>query len=518
MIVSYYDIGQITEITAGKFIGQRTDYKIKHLLIDSRKILHAQVSIFFALQGERHDGHEYIAELYDRGVRCFVVSQKVKNTDHFSEANFIQVKDTLNALQTFSSHHRLQHDIPVIGVTGSNGKTIVKEWLHELMVNDKKIVRSPKSYNSQVGVPLSVWQMQSHHELAIIEAGISKPGEMEKLEAIIKPTIGIFTNIGAAHSEGFKSSAEKAEEKLKLFKDSEVLIYCRDYPEIHEGIQKAGLADKEGLELFSWSSKGEAQLKITGVDKQQSSTIIKADYRGKSKTISLPFIDEASIENAIHCWSLLLFWNYDDVVIAERFLRLTPVAMRMELKEGINNCSVINDTYNSDLGSLEIALDFLNQQKQYKKKVVILSDILQSGKSEEVLYERVAELLSKKGIDRFMGIGEAISRQSRQFTTGGMFYESTEDFLSKYSAGLFHDEIILLKGARQFTFEQISRVLQQKAHETVLEVNLDAIIHNLNVFRSKLNPGTKIMAMVKAFSYGSGRYEIANVLQFHRID
>ena len=518
MIVSYYDIEQITDILDGKFIGNRADYKIKYLLIDSRKILHAQASLFFALRGERHDGHEYIAELYDKGVRCFVVSEKVGNTDHFSEANFIQVKNSLAALQTFSGYHRQQHDIPVIGITGSNGKTIVKEWLHQLMVNDKKIVRSPKSYNSQVGVPLSIWQMQSHHELAIIEAGISEPGEMERLEAIIKPSIGIFTNIGTAHSEGFENQEGKIEEKLKLFADSESLIYCRDYPAIEEWIQRAGLKDKKGLALFSWSTKLEADLHISKIDKQQSETIISAYYLGNLRSITIPFIDDASIENAVHCWALMLLWKYEDALISERFLELTPVAMRMELKEGINNCSVINDTYNSDLGSLEIALDFLNQQKQFKNKVVILSDILQSGKSEEVLYERVAELLSKKGIDRFMGIGEAISRQSEQFTTGGSFYQSTEDFLSKYSPGLFHDEIILLKGARPFRFEQISRALQQKAHETVLEVNLDAMIHNLNVFRSRLKPGTKIMAMVKAFSYGSGSYEIANVLQFHRID
>lgn len=518
MIVSFYTVSQITEAVGGKFIGNRSDYKIKHLLIDSRKILHAQASIFFALDGERNDGHQFIAELYDKGVRCFVVSQKVKNTDHFSEGNFIEVKDTLGALQAFSHHHRAQYDIPVLGITGSNGKTIVKEWLHQLMVADKKIARSPKSYNSQVGVPLSIWQMQSHHEMAIIEAGISQPGEMERLERIIKPTVGILTNIGSAHSEGFENNEEKVAEKLKLFSGCEVLIYCRDYEPIEAGIREAGMANKKDLELFSWSMKDEARLRITGVEKRETETQIEAEYEGNSKSISLPFTDDASIENAIHCWSLMLLWKYEDKVVTERFAMLTPVAMRMELKEGINNCSVINDTYNSDLGSLEIALDFLNQQKQFKKKVVILSDILQSGKSEEVLYGRVAELLSKKGIDRFMGIGEAISRQSAQFTTGGSFYKSTEDFLSKYSPGRFHDEIILLKGARQFKFEKITRVIQQKAHETVLEVNLDAIVHNLNVFRSKLKPGIKIMAMVKAFSYGSGSYEIANVLQFHRID
>ncbi|MBL4755344.1 MAG: bifunctional UDP-N-acetylmuramoyl-tripeptide:D-alanyl-D-alanine ligase/alanine racemase, partial [Flavobacteriales bacterium] len=426
MEVTYYNIARITKIVGGKFVGKRSDFKIKYLLIDSRKILHAQASLFFALNGERHDGHEYIAELYDKGVRCFVVSQKVKNTDHFSKANFIQVKDTLDALQKFCGAHRQAFDMPVIGVTGSNGKTIVKEWLHQLMVDDKKIVRSPKSYNSQVGVPLSIWQMQSHHEIAIIEAGISEPGEMQRLEAVIKPTIGIFTNIGAAHSEGFENLEEKVFEKLKLFDKSEVLIYCKDYEAIEQGIKQGALDEENGLKLFSWSTKVEATLTITQIEKGQSATVISGKYLGQSRSFTLPFTDDASVENAIHCWAYLLLSKYEDAVIAKRFLSLAPVAMRMELKEGINNCSVINDTYNSDLGSLEIALDFLNQQKQFKKKVVILSDILQSGKSDEVLYERVAELLSKKGIDRFMGIGEAISRQSAQFTTGGSFYRSTE--------------------------------------------------------------------------------------------
>jgi len=519
MIISSYSIKQITEKVKGKFIGNSDEYKIKYILIDSRRILHAQASVFFALPGERHNGHEFIAELYDKGLRCFVVSQKVLNTDHFPEGNFIIVKDTLKALQGLCALHRAQFDIPVIGVTGSNGKTIVKEWLHQLLHQDKKVVRNPKSYNSQVGVPLSIWQMKSHHELAIMEAGISVPGEMECLQKIIAPTIGIFTNIGFAHDEGFENRTQKIDEKLKLFAESEVLIYSKDYPEIENGIKDSiCLSDNKRLKFLSWSTKENADLSVREITRDLKRTDIEATYKRHSKTISIPFSDDASIENAIHCWALLLYLGCDDKLISERFEGLAAVAMRMELKEGINNCTIINDAYNSDLGSLEIALDFLNQQKQHKRKVVILSDILQSGKSEEVLYQQVSELLSKKGIDRFMGIGEAISRQSEQFIIGGSFYQSTDDFLNKCSPSFFRDEIILLKGAREFKFEKISRLLQQKAHETVLEINLDAIVHNLNVFRSKLNPSTKIMAMVKAFSYGSGSYEVANVLQFHRMD
>jgi len=519
MVNSLYSIKQINDKVNGKFIGNSDEYKIKYILIDSRKILHAQASIFFALSGENHNGHEFIAELYDKGIRCFVVSQKISNTDHFPEGNFIQVKDTLTALQDLCADHRAQFDIPVIGVTGSNGKTIVKEWLHQLLHLDKKVVKSPKSFNSQVGVPLSVWQMQSQHDFAIMEAGISLPGEMKLLQKIISPTIGIFTNIGFPHDEGFESRAQKIDEKLMLFKDSELLIYSRDYSEVEKGIKDSKcLAKNKRLKLLSWSTKKDADLNVRKTTKGLNKTGIKATFKGDVKTVSIPFIDDASIENSIHCWAILLYLGYADQIISELFADLSPVAMRMELKEGINNCTIINDFYNSDLGALEIALDFLNQQKQYKKKVVILSDILQSGKSEEALYQQVSELLSRKGIDRFMGIGEAISRQSEQFIIGGSFYPSTEDFLKKCSPSFFHDEIILLKGAREFKFEKISRLLQQKSHETVLEINLDAIVHNLNVFRSKLNPNTKIMAMVKAFSYGSGSYEVANILQFHRID
>ncbi len=512
-----YTISTIASVVNGEIIGSNSKSPvIKNLLIDSRKLSNAETSLFFAIKGERHDGHAYIIDLYENGNRNFVVSSLPKNTSSFTDTNFILVKDTLLALQQLCAYHRKQYNIPVIGITGSNGKTIVKEWLFQLMREDKNIVRSPKSFNSQVGVPLSVWQMSEEHDLGIFEAGISKPSEMKMLETIVQPTIGLITNIGQAHDENFENQKQKTGEKLKLFLKSEVLIYCKDYVLIHDEITN----DKalNDLKTFTWSKRLRADLLIGRISKTDSDSEIQAVFKNNFISISIPFIDEASIENAIHCWAMMLYLGYENTVIAERMRYLSPIAMRLELKEGINNCSIINDTYNSDLGSLAIALDFLNQQKQHPKKTIILSDILQSGQKDETLYREVAELIHKKGISRIIGIGEGISGQANQFNIEKNFYKSTSDFLQQFNNSFFEDETILLKGARIFGFEAISKVIQQKAHETVLEINLNSIVHNLNYYRSKIKAETKIMAMVKAFSYGSGSFEIANILQFHRVD
>jgi len=511
-----YTLSEISQIVEGKLHGTHPENPVRQLLIDSRKLTVAETSLFFAIKGERHDAHRFIPELYAKGLRNFAVTALPQSLYELPEANFIVVSDTLKALQTLCAHHRKQFSIPVIGITGSNGKTIVKEWLYQLLREEKNIVRSPKSFNSQVGVPLSVWQMNSEHELALFEAGISRPGEMGKLEKIIKPTTGIFTNIGQAHSENFSSLREKVKEKLKLFTDVQALIYCKDYPEIHESI-KADEALKDA-QLLNWSKKTSATLLIGKITKSDSDTEIQGVYNNDFLSIKIPFTDNASVENAIHCWLFMLYSGHENKEIAERMLLLSPVAMRLELKEGINNCSVINDSYNSDLGSLAIALDFLEQQKQHPKKTLVLSDILQSGKNEESLYREVAEMVERKHVNRLVGIGEAISRQKDLFNIEKEFYPGTKEFLKAFTNAMFSNETILLKGARVFGFENINNVLQQKTHETVLEINLNAVAHNLNYFRSILKPETKIMAMVKAFSYGSGSYEIANVLQFHRVD
>ncbi len=512
-----YTVSQISSIINGTTHGNgNSESVIKILLIDSRKISNAETSLFFALKGERHNGHDYVADLYENGIRNFIVSYLPENLNHFNDCSFILVFDTLIALQQLSTFHRQQFNIPVIGITGSNGKTIVKEWLYQLMREDRNIVRSPKSFNSQVGVPLSVWQINEEHNFGIFEAGISKPNEMRMLANIIKPTIGIITNVGQAHDENFENQQQKTEEKLKLFISSELIIYCKDYTLIHTEITNSKAFQE--TKTFTWSKKLRSDLLIGRITKTDFDTEIQAVCKNDFISISIPFTDEASIENAVHCWAVLLSLGYENRNIAERMRYLSPVAMRLELKEGINNCSIINDSYNSDLSSLIIALDFLNQQKQHPKRTLVLSDILQSGQTDVSLYKEVAELIHKKGISRLIGIGEGISSQQSQFNIEKSFYKSTNEFLNHFNTSFFKDETILLKGARAFGFEAISKVIQQKAHETVLEINLNSLVHNLNYFRSKISSETKIMAMVKAFSYGSGSFEIANILQFHRVD
>lgn len=505
-----------TVIDAELILGNEHHPGIMFLETDSRKVSNPNQSLFFAIAGERRDGHHYIPELFAAGVVNFVVTKREAVIEGIP-ANFLVVKDSLKALQLLAAWHRNQFSIPVIGVTGSNGKTIVKEWLYQLLRENYHIVRSPKSYNSQIGVPLSVWQITSDDNLGLFEAGISKPGEMVELEKMIRPTIGIFTNIGSAHDENFSNQEEKIKEKMLLFANVNKLIYCRDYQQIHEVVTNSGILNPS-VSVFTWSKKARADLQVGRIARSEHETEVQAIYKNSFLSIRIPFTDDASIENAIQCWALLLLLDVSNDVIEQRMELLSPVAMRLEMKEGINNCSVINDSYNSDLGSLTIALDFMNQQKQHRKRTIILSDILQSGKDEVQLYQQVANLLQQKEVHRLIGIGPAISRQKEVFELDKIFYPDTESFLRELNYNSFGNETVLIKGARSFGFESISRALQQKAHETVLEINLNAVVHNLNLFKSRLKPETKLMVMVKAFSYGSGSFEIANVLQFHRVD
>jgi alanine racemase len=512
-----YSISEIAKIVKGELIcSSAGDIAVKHLLIDSRRLVSPDNSLFFAIVTKRNNGHKYIDELFEKGVRNFVVSEPIIDETVMKSSNIIKVKNTLAALQALGAFHRKKFSIPIIGITGSNGKTIIKEWLFQLMCDDKKIVRSPKSFNSQIGVPLSVWQIEHEHELGIFEAGISETDEMDKLQAIIQPTIGIFTNIGQAHAENFIHTNQKIAEKLKLFTKVKTLIYCTDHLEIKERLFQT--ENLKNIKSFTWSYKASADLVVKKFTRQNHKTTIEGTFKNQKVQITIPFTDEASVENAIHCWAVMLFFEYDNETIAHRMSLLSSVALRLELKEGINNCSVINDSYNSDINSLSIAIDFLNQQQQHRKKTIILSDILQSGRDEDDLYGEVAELLTEKKIDRLIGVGKAISRQKDKFNLEKTFYNSTADFVKDFPFSEFHDETILLKGARIFKFEKIGKALQQKAHETVLEINLNGLVHNLNYYRSLLNPETKLMAMVKAFSYGSGSYEIANILQYHQVD
>ena len=513
-----HSISQITTVLNAELQDESLikDMSVTQLLIDSRNLAGANGVMFIALKTNNNDGHRFIKELYEKGVRIFLVNTEFINTGDYKDAAFIKVKDTLVALQQLATWNRKQFDIPVIAITGSNGKTIVKEWLYQLLSPDKNIVRSPLSYNSQVGVPLSVWQIDSMYQLGIFEAGISQPGEMEKLETIIEPNIGIFTNIGEAHGANFKDTQEKVEEKMKLFKHVNTLIYCRDYKNIDHALKYN--STYAGLRFFTWSAKTDADVKITNMNQGTGSTTINALFKGQKISITIPFSDDASIENAMNCWAYMLFAGYENITIAERMNGLQPVAMRMEMLKGINNCTLINDSYNSDINSLSVALNFLHRQEQHSRKTIILSDITQSGKDEKELYGKIAAVIQAKPPTRLIGIGESISKNAGLFTLEKTFFKNTADFLNHISDFNFHDEAILLKGARSFEFEKISRVLQEKAHETVMLINLASIAHNLAYYRSLLKPPTKIMAMVKAFSYGSGSFEIANTLQFHHAD
>ncbi len=520
-----YTITEAASILKGTLVLNENDNQtFRYLLTDSRQIGVAGESLFFAIKGDRHDGHLYINDLIRKGVKNFVVSDIPISQN--KEVNFIVVENTLDALQQLASFHRKKFNLKTIGITGSNGKTIIKEWLYQLLQPDFNIIRSPKSFNSQTGVPLSVWQINNEHNLGIFEAGISTSGEMQKLEKIIEPEIGVFSNVGEAHSENFTSLDVKIQEKLLLFQHSKTLIYCKDYSGIHNAVMQSEYF-KNGLKCFTWSRRIKSDLQIGRIEKQNNSSTIQGIFQQQFIRIEIPFTDDASIENAIHCWAMLLFLEIEQEIIAERMMLLSPVAMRLEMKQGINNCSIINDSYNSDLGSLQVALDFLNRFQQHNntgvtntvlRKTVILSDILQSGRNEDQLYGEVAEMIHSKKIDRLIGIGPAISRHADLFKTDKAFFASTEKFIEQYSSGLFANEIILLKGARVYGFEHISRLLQQKGHETILEINLTSMIHNYNFYKAKLKPETKIMCMVKAFAYGSGSYEVANTLQFYRVD
>lgn len=517
--LAFSDIAVILDVKPGHL---HSDPVIESLLTDSRKLLLPAGTLFFAIDGPLIQAENFIAPLYKKGVRCFITGKNIQSSTlkECPEGNFLQVENVLKALQKISAHHRHRYQYPVIGITGSNGKTIVKEWLYQLLNEKYNIVRNPKSYNSQVGVPLSVWNMNASHTLGIFEAGISMRGEMEMLQSIIDPEIGVFTYIGEAHSEGFKDVHEKIKEKLQLFINSNVIIYCADEVALPESIISFKQTTNKNIRLFSWSRKEPADLFINKIEKQHTGATIFCRYLQEEFNFMIPFTDDASIHNAITCSCVLLYLNIHTATLASNISQLRPVEMRLELKEGINNCSIINDSYSADINSLSIALDFLVQQQQHIKRTVILSDILQSGQSENDLYNNIASILDLKELFRFIGIGKQISAHANAFEKikDKVFFDSTDDFLKHIHALHFNHETILLKGARVFRFEKISHALEQKMHETVLEINLNALRNNLKNYKQLLNKDVQLMAMVKAFSYGSGSYEIASLLQHAAVD
>jgi len=482
--------------------------EIDTISIDSRSLQNNEKTLFFALVGINNDAHKYINDLIGKGVRHFVVTHIPEGLE--GKANFLIVQNTLEALQKIAAYYRSLFSFPIIGVTGSNGKTIVKEWLNFLLSPDYNVIRSPKSYNSQVGVPLSVLAINEQHNLGIFEAGISTVSEMEKLQKIIQPTIGILTNIGSAHDEGFENLESKIKEKMLLFSKSEVVIYQKN-----NWVEQSILPQTKA---FSWSFEDEtATVFISKKEHTHEHSLIEYRYKENVSTLQIPFVDDASIENVVSCLLVLLYLEYDAKTIQNRIELLYPIEMRLKVKTGINNCSLIDDSYSSDFQSLKIALDFLENQKQHQKKTVILSDIFQSGLSNEVLYSKVSELIISNKIGRFIGIGETISTLKNKLPKA-IFYKDTNEFLVDLESLSFENETILIKGARSFQFEEIVSALAEKTHETMLEINLNAISHNFNFFKAKLNPQTKMMAMVKAFGYGSGGFEIAKLLEHHKVD
>jgi alanine racemase len=505
-------IDNIEKILHAKRFGDSIKGIIDTISIDSRSLQNNKNTLFFALVGPNNDAHIYISSLIDKGVQHFVVNHIPEGLS--DKATFFVVENTLDALQQFAAHHRSQFKFPIIGLTGSNGKTIVKEWLNFLLSPDFNIIRSPKSYNSQVGVPLSVISINDKHNLGIFEAGISKMNEMEKLEVIIKPTIGIITNIGSAHDEGFEDLEKKIKEKLKLFKHSKLIIYQKnkDIDIVLSSIPTIGVRG-----LLSWSYSDETADVYVVKKVFDDKTMLQIRYNRDNFEIQIPFLDEASVENAITCLMVLLSFKYDIKTIQNRMEWLYPVEMRLKVKNGINNTTLIDDSYSSDFQSLKIALDFLESQKQYQNKTVIISDIFQSGLSNEELYSKVSQLITSNKIKRVIGIGETISAFKHKFTNCVSF-KNTADFFLNLNYLNFNNETILIKGARHFQFEEIVAALEEKTHETVLEINLNSISHNLSFYKSKLKPTTKMMVMVKAFGYGNGGFEIAKLLEHHKVD
>ena len=488
-----------------RFAETKPQTGIDNVSIDSRSLQNNSGTLFFALTGQNRDGHYYIPELINKGVINFVVTHIPAEAE--GRANFLVVNNTLQALQDFAVYYRQLFHFPVIAITGSNGKTIVKEWLNYLLSPDYNIIRSPKSYNSQVGVPLSVIGINKRHNLGIFEAGISLPGEMEKLEHIIRPDIGVLTNIGSAHDEGFASRTEKTQEKLKLFSNVKLLI-----------LQKNETVEKllpSHIKTFTWSYQNDGDVAIER-KQEQTGTWLHVTYNGTFK-VYIPFTDDTAVENAVNCLMVMLHLGYTQEVIASRLAELYPVELRLQVKDGINGCTIIDDSYSADYQSLKIALDFLEQQKTHKKKTIILSDIFQSGFTTKQLYSKVNDLLRAHNISKVIGIGETITKQLLDFPN--FFpYKTTQEFLAQFNTNAFEEETILVKGARSFRFEEIVVLLEEKTHETVLEINLNAIVHNFNFYRAKIKPETKIMVMVKAFGYGSGSYEIAKTLSHHKVD
>jgi Alr-MurF fusion protein len=514
MIRDAIKLEQVARITNGTVMGV-SDRFVRQVATDSRSLPGIEDVMFVAIRGERHDGNDYIDELYNRGVRCFLTDRQPQ-MNGMEEASFCFVKDALTALQVLAAERRRSFPGMVIGITGSNGKTIVKEWLSQMLQHEMSVVRSPRSYNSQLGVPLSLWQLSGRYQVAVIEAGISLPGEMLKLERMIAPDIGILTNIGSAHSENFRSDSEKLREKLQLFRNSKKLVYRSDT--YVDGKRTGDYLKELKLEMISWAYTGEADYTCQILQLKEGQKVLDVSTGQESHRFSLPFSDDASVENLIHVVVLMKELGIAFNRIDQLLQQLEPVEMRLETLKGLHGSTLVNDVYNSDLAGLKVALDVLMQQQSHNDKLVILSDLYQSGLDDRTLYGEVAGLLKFKDIQQIYCIGDNIAGQRDQFPGGTMFFHDTETFLQKFDPKEIENSAVLIKGARKFHFEDITRQLQLQYHKTVLEINISEMVRNLNYYRSLLKPSTRIMVMVKALSYGAGAHEIAEFLQHEKID
>jgi Alr-MurF fusion protein len=500
---------QIQEITGGKSTGRKIEGLITQISIDSRQIIHPEQTLFVALRGAKADGADYIPQLIEEGILAFLVHGDFQVLDEFAEkAFFIKVNDTREALQKLAAFQRSQFTKPVVAITGSNGKTIIKEWLGQVLSQSYTVAKSPKSYNSQVGVPLSIFGIQPYHQVAILEAGVSRSSEMNALAGMIKPNLGVFSNIGSAHEEGFSGLGEKIQEKLKLFQEVQLLIYCKDQEMLSQVIESSFSKER----LISWSQNPGADFSISYKQQLGKTRIhlMKSDL--STFTFSVPFSDKASLENVTHVLVSALSLGQDFSAIQEGLEHLKPVDMRLTLKSGIHDSLIIDDTYNNDLAGLKVALEFLSQQRPKRSKILILSDLLQQGMPEKV-YTEVADLIQTYQLDHIIGIGNEVSRLEKFFPETSKIYPSTESFLGHLDLDQFQNDLILITGARSFAFERIVNKLQQRIHGTTMEINLNAISHNFNFYKKQLKPGIKVMVMVKAFAYGGGDAEIANHLQ-----
>lgn len=506
-----YNLNQISSIINGTLIGNNHEI-VNQIFFDSRMIINPIHGIFFAFHGNQKDGHLYLQDAYQKGIRNFVVEKKVEN---LPDANFIEVQNPLNALQIWAKYHRKQFTFPVIGITGSNGKTIVKEWLNQLLWKKFSIVRSPKSYNSQFGAALSVLQMEEKNNLGIFEAGISMPKEMQNLEKIIQPTIGVLTKIGDAHLENFENQEELILEKLKLFSHVDKLVFNIENEKVLQAILENEHLAK--IDKYTYGYSDFATVQIKQILSNQNNTQISILHNQEEFTYSIPFIDDASIKNSLICLTTLISLNIDYKQLKNEFSQLLPIEMRLEIKEAINNSILINDTFNSDLNSLKIGLNVLNQQPRDKKSLV-LTDILQSNLTDEELYQQTSDLVNSYHFDEIVLIGEKISQFKHLFQSYVRSFNSTEEFLQQFKHQNVDHEAILLKGSRPFKLEKISNELETRSNDSVLEINLQHLIENINVYRSLLKPTTKLMCMVKANSYGTGSVEVANTLQNNGVD